>query len=213
MVSFSGRIIQWKDPSYTGGRENPEDMPDDETRTIALELLFALEGIFRLNLSVRSAFAMAFSTLTNTKTILGLGPNRSILGTIIRPDPVLLERRGSNGEVTFSNLLPGAGEPLQANYDDQQGLFCNWQLGEEEEEPFPRENAIADCVNTPSSGKKRKAVKEGKKLAKKKKENGGPGRVRHEESGSRKESGKKKKRWRHNGFSRSAGSSPWSRSS
>lgn len=79
---------------------------------------------------IRSAFAMAFTTLTNPKTILSLGPNRSILGTIIRPDPVLLERKGGkNGEVTFSSLLPGAGEPLQSNYDSRK--FCaigSWMM-------------------------------------------------------------------------------------
>ncbi|MCE2055557.1 hypothetical protein HAX54_042875 [Datura stramonium] len=59
---------------------------------------------------VRSAFAMAFTTLTNAKAIFGLGPNRSILGTIIRPDEILVERKGGfMGEVTFGNLLPGAG--------------------------------------------------------------------------------------------------------
>ncbi|KAA8526835.1 hypothetical protein F0562_008936 [Nyssa sinensis] len=128
---------------------------------------------------VRSAFAMAFSTLTNTKTILGLGPNRSILGTIIRPDPVLLERRGgSNGEMTFNNLLPGAGELLLDQYDDQQEIYCNWQL-DDEEEPLPRGNGIAEDGTVHSSGKKRKASKE--KSAKKVKENGDVGKGKHEE--------------------------------
>uniref|UniRef100_A0A5B6YHI2 Putative non-canonical poly(A) RNA polymerase PAPD5 n=2 Tax=Davidia involucrata TaxID=16924 RepID=A0A5B6YHI2_DAVIN len=163
---------------------------------------------------VRSAFAMAFSTLTNAKTILGLGSNRSILGTIIRPDPVLLERRGgSNGEVTFSNLLPGAGEPLQHQYYDQQEIYCNWQLNDEE--PLPRGNAEDGSVR--SSGKKRKASKE-TKSAKKVKENGNVGKGRHKEHSSRKEKAMKKKRWRHyqdgghgNGFSQNVGGSPWSR--
>lgn len=158
---------------------------------------------------------MAFSTLTNAKTILSLGPNRSILGTIIRPDPVLLERKGgSNGDMTFNNLLPGAGEPLQANFDDQQEIYCNWKL-DDEEEPLPRGKLNFDDESTPySSGKKRKASKE-EKRAKKVKENG-------EESGSRKEKGKKKRRWRehgdgsqnNNGFNRyGGGRSPWSRTS
>lgn len=158
---------------------------------------------------------MAFSTLSNAKTILSLGPNRSILGTIIRPDSVLLERKGgSNGDMTFNNLLPGAGEPLQANFDDQQEIYCNWKL-DDEEEPLPRGKLNFDDASTPSSsGKKRKASKE-EKCAKKVKENG-------EESGSRKEKGKKKRRWRehgdgsqnNNGFSRyGGGRSPWSRTS
>lgn len=57
---------------------------------------------------------MACSTLTDTKLIMSLGPDRSILGTIIGPNKVLLERKGgSNGDVTFTSVLPGAGEPLQ----------------------------------------------------------------------------------------------------
>ncbi|KAH7860969.1 hypothetical protein Vadar_020089 [Vaccinium darrowii] len=157
---------------------------------------------------VKSAFAMAFSTLTNAKTILSLGPGRSILGTIIRPDTVLLERKGgSNGEMTFNNLLPGAGEPLQANFDSQQEIYCNWKL-DDEEEPLPRGKLNFDGGNTPSSsGKKRKKASKEEKRAKKAKENG-------EESGSRKGKSKKKRRWRehgdggqnNNGFSRYGGS-------
>jgi non-canonical poly(A) RNA polymerase PAPD5/7 len=107
---------------------------------------------------IRSAFAMALSTLTNTKAILSLGPNRSILGTIIRPDRVLSERKGGqNGDVTFNSLLPGAGEPLplESNGKTNGGLFCNWELEEEEEEgSFPRGNDITPVVDTP--GKKSK---------------------------------------------------------
>ncbi|ESQ43118.1 hypothetical protein EUTSA_v10013073mg [Eutrema salsugineum] len=92
---------------------------------------------------IRSAFAMALSTLTNAEAILALGPNRSILGTIIRPDRLLLERKGGkNGDVTFNSLLPGAGEPLPmaSNGKSNGGLFCNWQLEEDEEGSFPRGN-------------------------------------------------------------------------
>ncbi|KAF8391349.1 hypothetical protein HHK36_023653 [Tetracentron sinense] len=168
---------------------------------------------------IRSAFAMAFSTLTNAKTILGLGPNRSILGTIIRPDPVLLERKGgSNGEMTFNSLLPGAGEPVQPQFGDQQEILCNWQL--DEEEPLPRGNGIARDENVHSSRKRKKALKE--KLRGGVKENGDVGKIRHAENGVRKEKGMKKKRWRDypdgddgyggSGFSRHVGGSPWSRS-
>ncbi|XP_061949771.1 uncharacterized protein LOC133673128 [Populus nigra] len=161
---------------------------------------------------IRSAFAMAFTTLTNPKTILSLGPNRSILGTIIRPDPVLLERKGGkNGEVTFSSLLPGAGEPLQSNYGRQE-ILCNWQL-DDEEEALPRGGGNAGDGSAHSSGKKRKASSKEKSRKKKSKENGDIGKVRHDESGSKKEkSTKKKQRWRKNdsskGFaSHAAGSS------
>lgn len=151
---------------------------------------------------IRSAFAMAFTTLTNPKTILSLGPNRSILGTIIRPDPVLLERKGGkNGEVTFSSLLPGAGEPLQSNYG-QQEIMCNWQL-DDEEEALPRGGGHAGDGSAHSSGKKRKASSKEKSRKKKSKENGDIGKVRHDESGSKKEkSTKKKQRWRKNDSSK-----------
>ncbi|CAN1762017.1 Terminal nucleotidyltransferase 4B [Linum perenne] len=137
---------------------------------------------------VRSAFAMAYSTLTNPKTILAMGPNRSILGTIIRPDPVLLHRKGGkNGDVTFSSLLPGAGEPLMSRYDHQDTM-CNWQL--DDEEALPRGNGFAseNGSNLSSPGKKRKSSSSAKKSNKK--------RLK-EEKGEEKGSRKKKARWRH----------------
>ncbi|XP_059301184.1 uncharacterized protein LOC132053251 isoform X1 [Lycium ferocissimum] len=145
---------------------------------------------------VRSAFAMAFTTLTNAKAIFALGPNKSILGTIIRPDEVLVERKGgSNGEVTFNNLLPGAGEGLQ-QYGDQQEIYCNWQLNDDDEEALPRGNGIVEDGGAQSSGKKRKSSKD-KHSAKKVKENGHSSNVRDEENSSRKEKSSKK-HWKHN---------------
>ncbi|KDP27050.1 hypothetical protein JCGZ_20985 [Jatropha curcas] len=150
---------------------------------------------------------MAYSILTNPKTILSLGPNRSILGTIIRPDPILMERKGGhNGEMTFNSLLPGAGEPIQSHYDHQQEILGNWQVGEIEED-LPRGGGIVGDSGAQSSGKKRKSSSKDK--SSKKKQNG----VGHEEIGSRKE--RKKQRWRHNrnvanGFSNDVRGSPWS---
>lgn len=75
--------------------------------------------------------------LTDAKAIIGLGPNQSILGIIIRPDPVLLERKGGcNGEVTFDSLLPGAGKPVQRQFVDDHDIQCNWHLFDDE--PLPR---------------------------------------------------------------------------
>ncbi|KFK26997.1 hypothetical protein AALP_AA8G320800 [Arabis alpina] len=121
---------------------------------------------------IRSAFSMALSTLTNTKAILALGPNRSILGTIIRPDRILLERKGGkNGDVTFNSLLPGAGEPLPMSTND--GLSCNWQLDEDEEGSFPRGNTangdITPVVDTPGNQWKDSSQKKKKKKNKKSK--------------------------------------------
>ncbi|KAJ8424987.1 hypothetical protein Cgig2_027996 [Carnegiea gigantea] len=144
--------------------------------------------------SIRSAFMMAYSTLTNTKTIMNLGPNRSILGTIIRPDPVLLERKGgSNGQVTFNSLLPGAGELLDSQYDEKQDMLCNWRFDNDyEEEPLPRGGGAAESSGASSSGKKRKASKT--KSSQKVMENGSVGRHRSEENGSHMEKKREKKR-------------------
>ncbi|GKD70653.1 non-canonical poly(A) RNA polymerase PAPD5, partial [Tanacetum coccineum] len=110
---------------------------------------------------IKSAFAMACSTLTNTKLLMGLGPNQSILGTIIRPDKVLLERKGGlNGDVTFTKLLPGAGENLQNDFGEHEGLFCNWNL-DDEEEPFSRGKAVVgdDGAALENGKKSKKGVK------------------------------------------------------
>ncbi|KAL7601715.1 uncharacterized protein LOC111910187 [Lactuca sativa] len=119
---------------------------------------------------IKSAFGMACSTLTNTKLIMSLGPNRSILGTIIRPDKVLLERKGGlNGDVTFTNLLPGAGDPLEKDFVEHEGLFCNWNV-DDEEEPLPRGKGVMisddddDDVAAGSTSKKKS--KRGVKLYK-----------------------------------------------
>ncbi|XP_052886632.1 uncharacterized protein LOC108480128 [Gossypium arboreum] len=112
-------------------------------------------------IQIRSAFGMALSTLSNPKNILALGPNRSILGTIIRPDPILLERKGGpSGDVTFSNLLPGAGEPLQTLNGEKQDILCNWQF--DDEEPLPRGDRNAGDVSAQSSGRKRKSSSKGR---------------------------------------------------
>ncbi|MED6109833.1 hypothetical protein PIB30_037222 [Stylosanthes scabra] len=141
---------------------------------------------------IRSAFSMAYTTLTNPKTIMNLGPNKSILGTIIRPDCVLLERKGGfNGDVTFHSLLPGAGEPLEQQYGEQD-MLCNWQF-DSEEEPLPRgNNDDAEPSNRSSTRKRKSSSKE--KSSTKVKENGEYKKVRNEESGSRKENGDAKKR-------------------
>ncbi|XP_030511929.1 terminal nucleotidyltransferase 4B [Rhodamnia argentea] len=158
---------------------------------------------------IRSAFAMAFTTLTNSKAIKGLGPNRSILGLLIRSDPVLIERKGgSRGDVTFSSLLPGAGESVQLNLVDPPEIFCNWQL-DDEEEPLPRGSGASASVSKPS--KKRKSVSEGKSSRKKVKEGRGVETPGREENGTKKEKSAKKKYFRHgqfkaNGYSHHSGS-------
>ncbi|OVA14928.1 PAP/25A-associated [Macleaya cordata] len=141
---------------------------------------------------IRSAFGMAFSMLTSAKSILGLGPNRSILGTIIRPDPLLLERKGgSNGDVTFNSLLPGAGEPVESQFQPEQDILCNWQL--DDDEPLPRGNGTPGDVSLNSSRKRKSSSKEKKSKAK---ENGEVKKSHGEENGIKKNKGSKKKHWR-----------------
>lgn len=143
---------------------------------------------------------MAYASLTNTKAIMNLGPKRSILGTIIRPDAVLLERKGgSTGTVTFNSLLPGAGEVVDSEYDEKQDLLCNWRLDTNyEEEPLPRggdsfvDNGFVESNGGSSSGKKRKSTKV--KSPGRSKENGNGGNLDNQENGSRKDRNKEKKR-------------------
>jgi len=133
---------------------------------------------------------MAFKNLTNPKIIMSLGPNRSILGTIIRPDPVLLGRKGGlNGDVTFDKLLPGAGEPLQQQYGEQD-MLCNWQL-DYEEEPLPRG---VDSSVEPSSRSTKKRKSGLKNSSKKLKENENIQMKGSEENDSRKWNDKKRRK-------------------
>ncbi|XP_073026693.1 uncharacterized protein [Primulina eburnea] len=141
---------------------------------------------------VRSAFAMAYSTLTNEKTISRLGPKKSILGAIIRPDDVLLERKGGLTEnPTFSALFPGAGERWEQLFDNQQEICCNWRLNDEDEEPLPLGNGIPGQQDMNSSRKKSKSSKDNSFT----KEVKGSGILdRYEENGCTTGSRKKKKK-------------------
>ncbi|XP_068665272.1 uncharacterized protein [Aristolochia californica] len=137
---------------------------------------------------IRSAFAMAYSLLTDAKTIATLGQNRSILGTIIRPDPLLLKRKGGpNGEVTFDNLLPGAGKPVERQHGNDLDVLCNWDLFEEE--AFPRETGNAAEHDVPSF-KKRKSLKG------KDKDSQDEETTRSSHEGSRRKKKGEKKRWK-----------------
>uniref|UniRef100_A0A2P2KLB0 Uncharacterized protein MANES_03G110700 n=1 Tax=Rhizophora mucronata TaxID=61149 RepID=A0A2P2KLB0_RHIMU len=159
---------------------------------------------------IKSAFAMAFLTLTNPKIILNFGPNKSILSSIIRPDPVLLERKGGcNGELGFDSILPGAGEPLPLHCSNHE-ILGNWHF-DDEEEALPRGDGSEQ-----SSGKKRKVSSNEKSGKKKLKESGVVRKVWHEANGSTKERDRKKKqRQGYNrdyaaGFSHQVGRPTWS---
>lgn len=139
-------------------------------------------------MQIRSAFSTAHSKLTDAKRILALGANRSILGTIIRPDPLLLKRKGGcNGEITFDRLLPGAGEPVVPQSNSSGDILGNWDLFDDE--PLPRENGGVEDKRIKSSRKSRK-------LKKKMKDDSGQS-----------SSGKKRKREENGGGKKS--SKPW----
>lgn len=160
---------------------------------------------------------MAFTTLTNPKNIMSLGPNRSILGTIIRPDATLAERKGGPGQVTLDSLLPGAGESLLPE-PEQQEFICNWQY--DEDDPLPRGGDFVGDVNgESSSGKKRKFSSS---LKEKSKSSGKKGKkIKAEENDSRKQEKhlmrqerrlrRKQSRESVNGYGAYVGGSPWSR--
>ncbi|CAA6665773.1 unnamed protein product [Spirodela intermedia] len=89
---------------------------------------------------VKSAFATAYSSLTDAH-IMSLEAQKSILGAIIRPDPILLQRKGGSKGISLST---GVGD-----------ILCNWQLMEEE--PLPREAVLRSGGSSPS--RKRKSSK------------------------------------------------------
>ncbi|KAI4321873.1 hypothetical protein MLD38_035204 [Melastoma candidum] len=163
---------------------------------------------------VRSAFAMAFSTLTNPMIINSLGPNRSILGTIIRPDPVLLERKGGlKGEMTFDSLLPGAGESVLKNHGNPPNLFGNWLI-DNDEDSLPRGGATPGTGGSENSRKRKASSRKKKKNLKEEDD-----KVRHgEEDDKKTKERSKKKRHRHRSGSENVGGhrhakgSPWKRS-
>ncbi|CAA0808525.1 Nucleotidyltransferase family protein [Striga hermonthica] len=110
----------------------------------------------------RSAFAVAFTTLTNPKALARLGPNKSILSAIIRLDAVLLNRKGRpSGNLVLGNLFLGTSEP------SDQLLVAH--RGNQPRGNGPLVNGVAKL-----SGKKRKARKE-RKFVKKVAKAHGPG--------------------------------------
>ncbi|XP_039122643.1 LOW QUALITY PROTEIN: terminal nucleotidyltransferase 4B [Dioscorea cayenensis subsp. rotundata] len=138
---------------------------------------------------VKSAFSMAYSCLTDTKAIIALGTKRSILGTIIRPDPLLLDRKGGHqGELTFNSLLPGAREPRPQLLRDESDVICNWPFLDDE--PLPRDNTSLENDN--SSSRKRKSSRSKCKFDRRE-DIGNPVR-RQEENGSVSEKKVKKRK-------------------
>ncbi|XP_062217164.1 uncharacterized protein LOC133917167 isoform X2 [Phragmites australis] len=115
---------------------------------------------------VKSAFSNAFSVLTDANLITSLGPNRSILGTIVRPDSVLLDRKGWNNEGTIADMLTEPWEPVTRQFDSENDAMYNWQVIDEE--PFPRnsQSTSEDTSSSPLQKRKSKSNQKSRKKAK-----------------------------------------------
>ncbi|CAL4948223.1 unnamed protein product [Urochloa decumbens] len=116
---------------------------------------------------VKSAFSKAYSVLTDASLITNLGPKRSILGTIVRPDSVLLDRKGWNNEDKLSDMLTEPWEPVTRQFDSENDVVYNWHVIDEDE-PLPR-NSQSTSEDTSASPKKRKSSKSKHKSRKKSK--------------------------------------------
>lgn len=106
---------------------------------------------------VKSAFSKAYSVLTDANLITSLGPNRSILGTIVRPDSVLLDRKGWNKDATIPDMLTEPWEPLPRQFDSDNDAVYNWHVIDDE--PLPRNTRSSSEDTRPSPTQKRKSSK------------------------------------------------------
>ncbi|CAD6237523.1 unnamed protein product [Miscanthus lutarioriparius] len=113
---------------------------------------------------VKSAFSKAYSVLTDANSLVSLGHNRSILGTIVRPDSVLLDRKGWNNE----DMLAEQWEPITQRFDSENDAVYNWHVINEDE-PLPRNSQSTSEDTSSSPSKKRKSSKSKQKSRKKSK--------------------------------------------
>ncbi|EHA8589695.1 putative poly(A) RNA polymerase protein 2 [Cocos nucifera] len=112
---------------------------------------------------------------------------------------LLLDRKGgNNGELTFNDLLPGAGESLIQQIENGGDITYNWQLVDDE--PLPRGEVLAedDSIllaedDSISSFRKRRAPETKQRSNNSEKVEIFEGM--HEENGVRRERGLKK-RWK-----------------
>ncbi|TVU35597.1 hypothetical protein EJB05_17495, partial [Eragrostis curvula] len=116
---------------------------------------------------VKSAFSKAYSVLTDANLIGGLGPNRSILGTIVRPDSVLLDRKGWNTGDMIANMLTEPWEPVTRQFDSENDAVYNWHVIDDE--PLPRNSQSASDDTSSSPLQKSKSSKSNRKSRTRKK--------------------------------------------
>ncbi|TKW15988.1 hypothetical protein SEVIR_5G269400v4 [Setaria viridis] len=117
---------------------------------------------------VKSAFSKAYSVLTDANLITNLGPKKSILGTIVRPDSILLDRKGWNNEDQLPDMLTEPWEPVTRQFDSENDVVYNWHVIDEDE-PLPRNSQSTSEDTSSSPSKKRKSSKSKQKSRKKSK--------------------------------------------
>ncbi|KAF7048243.1 hypothetical protein CFC21_057033 [Triticum aestivum] len=155
---------------------------------------------------VKSAFLKAYSVLTDGKLITSLGPNRSILGTIVRPDSVLLDRKGWNTDGVLADMLAEPWEPLPQRFDSENDALYNWHALDDDE-PLPRNTQPASEDTSSSPLGKRKSSKSKKKSRKKAKADASSSDDTEEGSGKGREHGRGKGSAQSEKSRRSGGSS------
>ena len=128
--------------------------------------------------------------LTDANSLVSLGHNRSILGTIVRPDSVLLDRKGWNNE----DMLAEPWEPITQQFDSENDAVYNWHVINEDE-PLPRNSQSTSEDTSSSPSKKRKSSKSKQKSRKKSKAGAsGSSDVAREDRSSKREAESSKRR-------------------
>uniref|UniRef100_A0A0A9HLU7 Uncharacterized protein n=1 Tax=Arundo donax TaxID=35708 RepID=A0A0A9HLU7_ARUDO len=112
---------------------------------------------------VKSAFSKAYSMLTDANLITRLGPNRSILGTIVRPDSVLLDRKGWNNADTLADMLTEPWEPVTRQFDSENDALYNWHVVDEEPLPRNSQSTSDDTSSSPLQKRKSKSKQNSQK--------------------------------------------------
>uniref|UniRef100_A0A453FE37 Uncharacterized protein n=1 Tax=Aegilops tauschii subsp. strangulata TaxID=200361 RepID=A0A453FE37_AEGTS len=132
--------------------------------------------------------------------------SRSILGTIVRPDSVLLDRKGWNTDGVLADMLAEPWEPLPQRFDSENDALYNWHALDDDE-PLPRNTQPASEDTSSSPLGKRKSSKSKKKSRKKAKADASSSDDTEEGSGKGREHGRGKGSAQSEKSRRSGGSS------
>ncbi|GJM93612.1 hypothetical protein PR202_ga10180 [Eleusine coracana subsp. coracana] len=126
---------------------------------------YALLTMLITHLQVKSAFSKAYSVLTDANLISSLGSNRSILGTIVRPDSILLDRKGWKTEDMINDMLTEPWEPVTRQFDSENDAVYNWHVIDDEPLPRNSQSASDDTSSSPLPKKKSKSNQKSRKKA------------------------------------------------